>query len=153
MKNEMGFYVCPHEDRTWSVVCAESGDGLLAIEQAYPVELYYRRTDINGSGVVECDVCDTREKLISSLNWIGECGALPLSFWGFDINAVDNPVVAKAFQDGLDRRRELALSEMDAFLPDDEPDSLDDRISHCEAQEKSPRRKAIEREMDDIIDR
>lgn len=63
-------------------------DGIEFVREGdYPAEFYYSRTDLNGSTVVERDICKDREDLIQSLNWCGKCGYMPLQLWKFDSSA------------------------------------------------------------------
>lgn len=80
-------YLVPRADDTWQTVVSPTrpdvSAAVLVPEGVYPVDLYYRRTDLNGSGVIEKDTCQTRDALTRSLDWIGQCGYLILSLWDY----------------------------------------------------------------------
>lgn len=87
MKDQI--YLASESDGSWSafVFSSKSLDcagALLTTEGQYPAELYYLRTDINGSSILERDICPDRQTLIASLNWIGSCGYSIVSLWDFD---------------------------------------------------------------------
>ena len=87
-------------------------------EQDYPVKVYFERTDMNGSGVMECESCSNRDELLSLLNWIGKAGFVPVECWDFSIEKMDDPIIQNMFQAGLQRRYEEAAKEIDAMLED-----------------------------------
>ncbi len=123
----------PAADRTWTAEAMCEGNCLLTVEKEYPVEMYYARTDLNGSRVVESDVCSDRASLLESLNWLGACGFVPLQFWDFDINQVTDERIVKAFNDGLHRRYEAAREDMEEVFGCAEP--LEEQIARCQSDE------------------
>ena len=96
----------------------------LVKEQSYPVDVYYRRTDINGSEIMECDHCTNRKDLLDILDWCGTAGYVPVSFWDYDIKKGTEPLIMDMFQAGLQRRYEAALEDMDAMLMCDDEQPL-----------------------------
>jgi len=114
-------------DASWSACIASSVPGpeyvKLCDEGAYPVEFYFNRFDLNGSSVTEKDVCQTREELLASLAWAGQCRDTVLSVWDFNIHKNADPAIDKLFSDGFAKRREIVLQEFkaDAEEPAKEP--------------------------------
>lgn len=100
--NENKIYLKLNRDKTWISHVSHVRPPIhyveLTAEKEYPVEIYYRRNDMNGSGVVEADTCNGRQELLKSLDWIGKCGYTLLSVWDYDI---DNPI-AKNLESILD---------------------------------------------------
>lgn len=88
-------------------------------EQDYPVKVYFERTDINGSSIMECESCCNREELLSLLNWIGKAGFIPVECWDFSIEKMEDPMIQNMFQAGLQRRYEEASKAIDEMLEDD----------------------------------
>lgn len=66
--------------------CEEVPQGayLLSKEGTYPAELYYSRSDIMGSKVVEREVLDSKSELLTAMRWHGKCGHRILSLWDYD---------------------------------------------------------------------
>lgn len=121
------FFLTAHPDRTWSMALSGApADGSsipFVKEQSYPVQLCYRRTDMNGSGVVDAVDCKSREDLLSTLNWMGKAGFVPLDIWDFHMEAVQNEPLLETFHAGESRRLEMVQKEIDLMLGtmDDEP--------------------------------
>lgn len=87
-------------------------------EKGYPVEMYYLRTDINGSGIVESETYQNRYSLIEGLNWLGKCGFTPLKLWDFDAETCQDGQVMGIFGAGVSRRYEAAQESLeDMFSP------------------------------------
>ena len=65
-------YLSINKDRVWSAsssaLRADNHAVRFCEEKDYPVDLYYARTDINGSSSIEKDVCNNRDNLIKTLN-------------------------------------------------------------------------------------
>lgn len=83
-------------------------------EKDYPVDLYYVRTDINGSSSVEKETCESRKDLIKALNWLGECGYTPLKVWDFNVETTRNEKALEIINAGAKARAEkgeLSLEE------------------------------------------
>lgn len=113
------FYIFKAKDGTWG--CSNEkreGSVLFLKEQEYPVKLYYTRFDLNGSGVVECDVCSNKDELMKALEWHGKCNHVIEQVWDFDLkhcedegvygffvgvyhNAMD--VISKAYSDDVEK--------------------------------------------------
>lgn len=101
-------YLTGHEDGTWSAGTERiPGAAKLVREKDYPVGLFYRRADINGSTVVEADVCKDRQELLDSLNWLGECCLTPTHLWDFDISKIRDRKLLCILDKAGDRRREV----------------------------------------------
>ena len=88
-------FLVPDKNQFWSAVISvqppASNAVLLTAEESYPIELFYERLDLNGSGITDGYICHDRSELLETLNWIGQCGHTPLSLWNFDI---DKPMEA-----------------------------------------------------------
>lgn len=86
-------FLVPDDKCNWFATISEKLPAdhaiVLTTEQSYPVEIFYDRMDINGSGVTDGYICHDRNELLQTLNWIGQCGHTPLELWGFNI---DNPI-------------------------------------------------------------
>jgi len=111
-------YLVPNADDPWKTVITDTppapAAAVLSAEEDYPVEVYYRRTDLNGSGTIEMDYCQNREELTRSLDWIGQCGHLILSFWTFQHdmpmeNALTE-ILDKAYERGYKQRQQAPQS-------------------------------------------
>lgn len=104
-------------DRTWSAGITQDISHNHAVpltaEGSYPVELFYRRTDMNGSSVFESETCPNRDTLLQTLNWLGKCGFVPLELWNYDIEKTDDTALLAIFQQGEQRRFDLVRSELD----------------------------------------
>lgn len=108
----------------------------LVKEKSYPVDVIYYRTDINGSGMLESVTCKDREDLLSTLDWLGKCGFVPEQVWDFDSDKEIEPRLLDIFRAGQQRRHEIAQSEMEAFLLDDD----DTPMFEMPQVEKNPRK-------------
>ena len=118
--NQNTVYLVPNSDDTWITKVADAKPAptaaALCIEGTYPVNLYYSRTDLNGSSTLERDNCQNREELMHTLNWIGECGYVPLSVWEYHAekpmeNSLAN-ILNKAYDRG-EKLRQQALEELE----------------------------------------
>ena len=110
-------YLFSNEDRTWSAgLFYEPPDCdavKLLTEQDYPAQLFYSRTDLNGSLVFERELCQNREDLLQSLNWLGQCGYMPLELWSFDASSPMAPELIQIFERAADRRQEKLLAAVE----------------------------------------
>lgn len=101
-------YLTLASDSTWSasISATPPSDSCAPFvkEQSYPVELYFARTDLNGSRVVERDICQDRAQLLSSMNWCGKCGYSILELWDFDIDKPGYDAAAEMIHQGVIRR-------------------------------------------------
>lgn len=113
-------YLTMDADRIWSADVPHGRVDAKAVrfceEKQYPVDLYYYRTDINGSGCVEKDVCENRNELLESLNWCGKCGYTPLQLWDFRAETTRDDRVMNIFADGAQRRYEAAQDCLDDLI-------------------------------------
>jgi len=131
-------YLVPNADDTWKTVITDTPPAptaaVLSTEEDYPVEVYYRRTDLNGSGTIEMDHCLNRQELARSLDWIGQCGHLILSFWTFQYDMpLENTlteILDKAYDRGY-KQRQQALLEIEE---DTEYQSLSALIDDAQAK-------------------
>lgn len=112
------FYLTLRADQVWTADVPRGQVDVKAVrfceEKDYPVDLYYARTDINGSSSVEKETCNNRYELIKTLNWLGECGFAPLKLWDFNIETTRNDRVTEIFDAGAKARAkklELSLDE------------------------------------------
>lgn len=113
-------YLTLNADRVWSADVplgrVEAKAVRFCEEKNYPVDLFYYRTDLNGSGSVEKDVCRDRYELLKSLNWLGECGYTPLQLWDFHAETSRNERIMNIFASGAERRYEAARSSLDDLI-------------------------------------
>lgn len=127
-----GLYITAGPDHTWSAsVKSQKGSDprfKLTEEQEYPVNVYYRRTDFNGSSVYEMDVCLNRNDLLSSLNWIGQSRNTIVSLWDYKAGERISEELSGIFNEASSYRWQLeqeaaaeSLSDlkMDPSLSDD----------------------------------
>lgn len=128
-KSDPLFILKANEDRTWSVSVSTTTDAVEGIpfveEKDYPVRFYFRRTDMNGSGVVEAETYNTREDLLQALNWMGKAGFVPLELWDFDVETTNNEPLMAAFHAGEARRFDRFEEEWAEILGD-EPEAEED---------------------------
>ena len=122
-------YLSIDSDKIWSANFADhapSADAAPFVKEgSYPVELFFARTDVNGSRIVEMDTCNNREALLESLNWCGKCGYSLLELWDFDIDK-DKPGYDEALHvinQGVINRfakieKELSAMEMEDDMPE-----------------------------------
>ncbi len=112
-------YLIPREDGTWDTAITNvlpAPAAALSPEGPYPAEVYYRRTDLNGSGTIEMDSCQNSQELIQSLNWIGQCGYLLLCFWDFQHDMPMEHALSSILDNVYDRghkMRQQALIELE----------------------------------------
>lgn len=122
-------YLKLDENREWSAMvgCERPCDAavLFVEEKEYPAKFYYSRTDLNGSSCIEMDVCNDRDEMLQSLNWMGKCGYTPLKVWDFDANKPNDKALFDIFNAGSARRAEAAREEMDGLM------GLDDAIEEA----------------------
>lgn len=104
-------YLKLNEDRTWAAVVATEKPSeeyvLFTGEGEYPTEVFYSRTDLNGSGVLCGDECVDRDSLLESLNWIGQCGYTVLNLWNYDIEYPWDAKIEVIFESAYERRYEM----------------------------------------------
>ena len=110
-------YLTPNADRSWSASISAlpdySNSALLTTEKTYPATLYYSRTDLNGSSVMEREICQSRVELLQTLNWLGKCGYLPMELWDFDAESVLDRQLTNILLDNQKRRMELIEKDQD----------------------------------------
>lgn len=115
-----------NKDNTWLADIDDgTSDGVvrLVAENTYPVKFYYSRTDLNGSGCIEMDLCHSRQELLDSLNWCGKCGCVPSLIWDFDVDKTENQDLLNIIKIGYVRRLNAIKAERA---------QLDDRITAAE---------------------
>ncbi len=120
-------FLTPNPDRTWSATVNSSAETAAGVfftaEGPYPADLYYYRTDLNGSSVLEKETVLDRNALLSSLNWIGQCGYTVCSLWDYDMEKPITKGLERIFNDASERRREklmAALFEMEETMEEDD---------------------------------
>lgn len=116
-------YLVPNADGTWKTIITNtpptSDAALISNEGTYPVDVYYYRSDLNGSSTLEKDCCQTREELIHLLDWLSQCGSLPRSFWSFDYHSPIDSTLNKILNSSYDRsyqQRQQALNEIESEM-------------------------------------
>lgn len=137
--------LAPSNDGSWTAEVgryAGPNGVLLTDEGKYPVELYYSRMDINGSSVMEMDICRNRNELLSSLNWIGIYGHTLKSLWGYHSDQPVSKDLADIFEASYVRKCRIikeAADEMYAAFSEDEffeepKDSLNAKIQDADSR-------------------
>lgn len=126
--SEYGVFLYEGEDSTWkSSITAEpalEGAYKVSSEKNYPVDVYYRRTDVNGSVCFECETCKDRAELEELLNWLGSCRFIVTDFWDYDIKKMDNPDLSQMFDKAYIKRMELTARESEEIFSDYEASDL-----------------------------
>lgn len=150
---EPSIYLSPVEPHSWSASVSfapPSADAIkLTAEQIYPVEMMYRRADINGSWCYESDTCQNQKELLDALNWCGTCRWQVLDLWDFDLYECQDESIWTLFNDASAYRAQLAKEDLAELLADDEPDHetvstplanlLTDAQSRAKAQQAAPK--------------
>ena len=113
-------YLTGRKDGTWFAGTDRvPGSAKLVREKEYPVGVFYRRTDINGSTIVEAVVCKNQKDLLDNLNWLGERCLMPIRIWDFDINKARDRKLLRILSNACDRRcefdRQAAAEFYEAF--------------------------------------
>lgn len=128
-------YLTLNADRVWSADVPLGRVDVKAVsfceEKEYPVDLFYYRSEINGSGVVEKDVCQDRNELLKSLNWLGECGFTPLKLWDFRAETTRDERVMNIFAAGAERRYEAAKESLEDLI-----DAAEGRVGDVSSESK-----------------
>jgi len=107
---------------------------MLCTEKDYPVEVTYRRTDINGSISYDTYICSDREDLLQALDWLGTCGFIPCQVWGFDIDKDIDPGLHKLFSEAYDHRLQKIQSAAEDMYADAEEVSHDEELSISDSE-------------------
>lgn len=114
--NRYGVYIVPAKDATWSAVISAKQENMDAIrlcdEKTYPVEVFYRRYDVNGSSMLDTFVCVDRASLLDYLNWAGACRFPVTSFWDYRGESCADTRLWELFETGYRKRAEIAQEEM-----------------------------------------
>jgi len=117
---QMSVYLTPNNDRTWSASIdsspSHSNSVLLTAVKDFPVQVYFSRTDLNGSSVMEAETCSDKNDLLYLMNWIGKCGFLPEEFWDFNIEKVQNQELIAVLSDSQNRRYEMIQKEQEKMV-------------------------------------
>jgi len=107
-------YLTLHRDQTWfssvSDIRQNTSQVPLVKEGSYPTNLFWTRIDMNGSDVMEMQLCRNRKEVIDHLNWIGQIGGTVEQLWDFDHNKEIPIELADIFSTGRNHRYAL-LSE------------------------------------------
>lgn len=116
MSNEK-FYLIAKEDKTWAPLVSESLPDENAVEfvteEDYPVQLFFERTDVNGSSVVEMEVCSDRYEVMEVLSYIGECRFLPLNLWEFNAEEEMSTELFQLLSSAVYARAEMVRKSLD----------------------------------------
>lgn len=111
-----GIYIIPSDDARWAAVIDRQHDEPCAMrlcdEQMYPVEVFYRRIDLNGSTMLDSVVCHDRGEFLSFLNWAGFCRFLITSFWEYNARDYGDSGLWELFEAGFRKRAEIAQEVM-----------------------------------------
>lgn len=112
------------ETAVWSAVAsasrADNHPIRFCAEKEYPVDLYFMRSDINGSSSLEKEVCRNRGELLKTLNYLGECGFTPWDLWDFHVESSRNEKILDVFAEALRKREEKVLAALDDMIDDAE---------------------------------
>ena len=129
--NSYIFVSLDKETGVWSAVAsanrADNHPVRFCEEKDYPVDLYYMRTDINGSGIMEKELCNNRNELLETLNWLGKCGFTPWDVWDFHIGTSRNEKAMEIFAAGRRKRAEYAHSVLDDMIDDADSKRLESK--------------------------
>lgn len=138
-RDPVSIYLCPQEDHTYSAAVSLdkppfSGALKLAVEQDYPVDVLFARTDLNGSTCFESEQCTDLSDLLSALDWCGKCRYTIHCVWDFDIDKTENQDLIQLFNDAYVRRCSLIAEQFDAMLSNEPepPAPLVDRIQNAQ---------------------
>ncbi len=129
-------YLFPQEEHRYgATVSAETpsieGAVKLADVKNYPVDVFYSRTDLNGSLCYEADHCKDQAELLASLNWCGRCRYTILQLWDFDLDKTKDAATIELLDDASRYRLSLIAKEWDSLSEEEEDlpqDPLSDRI-------------------------
>lgn len=109
----------------------------LCDEKEYPVSVYYSRLDMNGSSVLERDICNNREDLMSTLNWCGACRHTILEVWDFDLARNSNPEIVALFHASTTQKINLIIAEQER-AEESSKVSLADKIESASTRIAAP---------------
>lgn len=122
-------YLAPGPDFTWrAYISAEKPQpdaALLTAEHDYPVEVFYTRTDLNGSTIYELETCQSREELLNHLTWIGKCRYSLSQIWDFDENQEHSKAIDRILDDSYKRRMEIIVKESEEMFSDSDVEAKD----------------------------
>lgn len=118
---------------------------MLCTESDYPVEVSYRRADINGSISYDTYICCDREDLLQALDWLGDCGFIPCQVWDFDIDNELDPALHKLFNDAYSHRLQKIQNAADEIYADSEELSYDEGLSISDSEMQEMLSRASER--------
>lgn len=108
MKKPANIYLFANKDRTWEAFASDDPPkedaAFFVREGSYPAELYYVRFDVNGSSVMEKELCQNIKELLETLNWIGKTGGIVSGVWEFDEDKEISPALYEIFKDGMERK-------------------------------------------------
>jgi len=120
----------------YALICRDTASedaAMLCTERDYPVEVTYRRTDINGSISYDTYICCDREDLLQTLDWLGTCGFIPCQVWNFDIDKDIEPALHKLFNEAYNHRlQKIQKSANDMYADIDMQEVLSHATEHLE---------------------
>lgn len=114
--NTPAIFLCPQYDNTYSACYTlgslPSSDAVhLVNEQEYPVNVYFMRSDLNGSADYHTEICENLNELLSTLDWCGQCRYMITAVWDHDLDKTENKELVDLLADAWSRRMELGREE------------------------------------------
>lgn len=112
----MNVYLIPDADSTYVSCISDDAPSTEAIflvkEGLYPVEIWYKRHDLNMDAMLYAETINNRDELISYLDFQGQCRNEIIRLW--DFYTYDNSLVKlhRLFDKCYDRKAELIAEEM-----------------------------------------
>ena len=107
---------------------------MLCTEKDYPVDVVFRRTDVNGSISYDTYNCCDRAVLLQALDWLGSCGFTPCQVWDFDIDKEIDPALHKLFNDAYSHRLQKIQNAAEDIYADAEEVSYDEELSISDSE-------------------
>ena len=91
-------YIFKMKDGEYAARFGNEGDGqFLTQVKSYPAAVYYSRLDMNGSSVMEREICTDPSELLACLNDCGKCKHVVEQVGDFDISTCKDESVIRIF--------------------------------------------------------
>lgn len=132
----MNVYLILGEDATYTSCVsndAPSTDAIFFVEEGdYPVDVWWKRHDMNMNSLWANETCENREDLIKLLDFLGECGHVVEELWGYKDSESTNEELSNLFDVCYERKMEQLSAAIDDMWADfDEDDGCDGDCNHC----------------------
>ena len=129
-------YLFPHGDREYHACITENPTEESAIfvveEGAYPVEVWWKRHDMNMDSLWATETCESREDLIKLLDFLGECGHVVEELWGYKDSESTNEELSNLFDVCYERKMEQLSAAVDDMYADwDDGVNCDGECMNC----------------------